>query len=60
MNEFDTKNLTQNSPTLTKKLAPLDVKLFDVIYITDDFDEYLGDDFWFGKECLIMGKSNDD
>lgn len=57
MNGFNDKNLTQNSPILTKKLAPLDVKLFDVIYIADDFDDELGDEFWFGKECLIREKA---
>lgn len=34
-----------------KKLAPLDVKLFDKVTISDDFDEYLGDEFWLGKDA---------
>lgn len=33
-----------------KKLAPLDVKYFDVVHISDDFDEDLGDDFWLGDD----------
>ena len=34
-----------------KKLAPLDVKLFDKVVISDDFDDYLGDDFWLGEDA---------
>lgn len=34
-----------------KKLAPLDVKLFDKVTISDDFDDDLGDEFWLGKDA---------
>lgn len=41
----------QTVPESPKKLAPLDVKLFDKVTISDDFNDYLGDDFWLGKDA---------
>lgn len=36
-----------------KKLAPLDIPLFTFNYIADDFDNYLGDDFWFPEDDIL-------
>lgn len=41
----------QSLPKIQKKLAPLDVKLFDKVTMSDDFDDYLGDEFWLGKDA---------
>lgn len=46
---FDKTNDMEKSPHPNKKLSPLDYKLFDVIYISDDFNDDLGDEFWFGE-----------
>lgn len=36
-----------------QKLAPLDIPLFTVHYIADDFDDYLGDEFWFPNDDIL-------
>lgn len=40
------KQIEQQEP-----LAPLDVQLFDYVYMSDDFNDELGDEFWFGKDA---------
>lgn len=34
-----------------KKKSPLDYKYFDVVYMSDDFNDDLGDEFWLGKDA---------
>lgn len=36
-----------------KKPAPLDIRLFDKVQMTEDFDEYLGDDFWLSDDDIL-------
>lgn len=49
MNNYDNESNIENTPVLSKKLSPLDYQLFEVVYISDDFNEDLGDEFWFGE-----------
>lgn len=37
-----------NTQPKQKKLTPLDRQYFTEVWMSDDFDDYLGDDFWFG------------
>lgn len=34
-----------------EKKSPLDYKYFDVIYMSNDFNDDLGDEFWLGKDA---------
>lgn len=47
---MDTPLLKPNEAMAKKHLAPLDVKYFDVVQISDDFDAQLADDFWLGDD----------
>ncbi|MBE9578569.1 MULTISPECIES: hypothetical protein [Moraxella] len=41
----------QNIMQSKKKLAPLDIQIFDEVYMSDDFNDDLGDEFWLGKDA---------
>lgn len=56
MNDYDNESNIENTPVLSKKLSPLDYQLFEVIYISDDFNEDLGDEFWLGEEYCDNNK----
>lgn len=42
----------QTSPVTKEKLSPLGRKILGDVWMSDDFDDYLGDDFWFGDTIV--------
>lgn len=49
--EYEKKSVNATTITTPKKLTPLDRQYFKEAKISEDFDDYLGDEFWLGEDA---------